>query len=170
EPVKGGLLANMPESVEEIFRQADPDATPASWAVRYAASLPNVNIVLSGMSSLEQMDDNLSYMKDFKPLTDEEQQVIARAVQALNEVDRIRCTNCHYCTPGCPMEIHIPEIFNVMNVYKVYGDLKRARDDYSWRPGGPKASECIKCGQCEEACPQHLPIMDLLDEVAATLE
>ena len=170
EPVKGGLLANMPESVEKIFREADPNLSPASWAVRYAASLPNVEVVLSGMSNMEQMEDNLSFMQDFKPLTDEECEVIDRAIEALNEVDRIRCTNCHYCTPGCPMEIRIPEIFNVMNVYKVYGDLQRAREDYTWRPGGPKASECIKCGQCEDACPQHLSIMDLLDEVAEKLE
>ncbi|MCR5182361.1 MAG: aldo/keto reductase [Clostridia bacterium] len=170
EPVKGGLLANMPEAATDIFHRADANASPASWAVRYAASLPNVEVVLSGMSSIAQMDDNLSYMKDFKPLSEEEQKVIADVMKALQEIDRIPCTNCHYCTPGCPMEIHIPEIFNVMNVYKVYGDLARARDDYTWRPGGPKASECIKCGQCEEACPQHLPVMDLLDEIVETLE
>lgn len=170
EPVKGGLLANMPESCTEIFLKAEPDMTPASWAVRFAASLPNVAMVLSGMSNMEQMEDNLSYMKDFKPLSDEDQKVIAEVLEALSKVERIPCTNCHYCTPGCPMEIHIPETFNVMNIYKVYGDLTRARDDYTWRPGGPKASVCIRCGQCEEACPQHLPIIELLDEVVETLE
>ena len=170
EPVKGGALADPPQKVKDILQQANPDASPASWAIRFAASLPNVMMVLSGMSNLEQMEDNLSYMRDFQPLSEEEQQVVEVAREALLQFDRIACTGCHYCTPGCPMEIHIPEIFAVMNVYKMYGDLNEARRDYGWRPKGAKASECVQCGQCEDACPQHLPIISLLEEVVETLE
>ncbi len=170
EPVKGGALADPPQKVKDILQQANPDASPASWAIRFAASLPNVMMVLSGMSNLEQMEDNLKFMRDFQPLSDEEQQVVKAAREALLQYDRIACTGCHYCTPGCPMEIHIPEIFAVMNVYKMYGDLNEARRDYGWRPKGAKASECVQCGQCEDACPQHLPIISLLEEVVETLE
>jgi predicted aldo/keto reductase-like oxidoreductase len=127
-------------------------------------------MVLSGMSSEEQMEDNVSVMREFQPLTDEEQQVLETATQALQQYADIACTACHYCTPGCPMDIHIPEIFAVMNVYKMYGNLTEARNEYSWRPGGEKASACVQCGQCEGACPQHLPIISLLEEVVETLE
>lgn len=170
EPVKGGVLSNPPQAVLDIFHQADANASPASWAVRFVASLPQVMMVLSGMSNSEQMNDNLSYMKNFKPLSEAEQKTIDEAREALSKVDRIPCTACHYCTPGCPQGIHIPEIFSVMNMYKMYGNLSRAREDYTWRPGGAPASECIQCGQCQEACPQHLPIISLLEEVAGILE
>lgn len=170
EPVKGGALACPPQTVQDLLLRANPDASPASWAIRFVASLPNVMVVLSGMSDMAQMEDNLSYMRDFTPLTDAEHEVVAEARRALSQLDIIPCTSCHYCTPGCPMEIHIPEIFAVMNSYKMYGNLREARNDYGWRPGGPKASECIQCGQCEGACPQHLPIISLLDEVVQTLE
>lgn len=170
EPVKGGKLADPPSSVKSILQQANPDASPASWAIRFVASLPNVMMVLSGMSNIEQMKDNLSYMKDFQPLSYEEREVLMKANQALQKFTGIACTACHYCTPGCPMGIHIPEIFAVMNVYKLYGNLSEARSDYGWRPGGEKASACIQCGQCENACPQHLPIINLLEEVVKTLE
>ncbi len=170
EPVKGGTLADPPLVVKNILKQAAPEMSPASWAVRFAASLPGVMIVLSGMSNEAQMQDNLSYMKDFKAFSDNERMVVENAMAALKNIDSIPCTACHYCTPGCPMQIRIPEIFACMNRYKIYNELDKARNDYSWRPGGPRASECIKCGQCEGACPQHLKIMDLLEEVAATLE
>ena len=170
EPVKGGKLANPPQAVKDILQKANPEASPASWAIRYAASLPNVMMVLSGMSDYEQMEDNLSFMRQFQPLSDEEQRVLEEVNQALKQYAGIACTACHYCTPGCPMDIHIPEIFAVMNVYKMYGQLSEARNDYGWRPGGEKASACVQCGQCESACPQHLPIISLLEEVVETLE
>ena len=170
EPVKGGKLANPPQKVKDILLRADKEASFASWAIRYVASLPNVLMVLSGMSSMEQMLDNMSFMQHFQPLNDREYRMVNEAGQALKQYTDIPCTGCHYCTPGCPMDIHIPEIFSVMNVYKMYGDLKEARNDYGWRPGGNKASACIQCGQCEGACPQHLPIIRLLEEVVDTLE
>ena len=170
EPVKGGKLANPPQPVKDILQSANPNASFASWAVRFAASLPGVMVVLSGMSDMGQMEDNVSFMRNFQPLTDEEQHVIGEACQALKQFTDIACTACHYCTPGCPMGIHIPEIFAVMNVYKMYRNLTEARNEYGWRPGGEKASACIACGQCESACPQHLPIISLLEEVVETLE
>jgi len=170
EPVKGGKLANPPQAVKDILQRANPNASFASWAVRYAASLPNVMMVLSGMSNMEQMQDNVSFMRHFQPLNDEEYRVIDEASQALKQYADIPCTACHYCTPGCLMGIHIPEIFAVMNVYKMYGNLTEARNEYRWRPGGNLASTCIQCGQCEGACPQHLPIIRLLEEVVETLE
>ena len=170
EPVKGGKLANPPQPVKDILLQANPDASYASWAIRFTASLPNVMMVLSGMSNLEQMEDNLSYMRQFQPLNEDEQKALEVANHALSQFTSIACTACHYCTPGCPMEIHIPEIFAVMNVYKMYDNLEEARNEYKWRPGGEKASACVQCGQCEDACPQHLPIISLLEEVAETLE
>ena len=127
-------------------------------------------VVLSGMSSMEQMEDNLSFMRQFQPLSDEECRSLVAASEALKQFAGIACTACHYCTPGCPMDIHIPEIFAVMNVYKVYGNLAEARNEYKWRPGGEQASACIQCGQCEGACPQHLSIISLLEEVVETLE
>ena len=170
EPVKGGKLADPPQPVKDVLQRANPDASFASWAIRYVASLPNVMMVLSGMSSEEQMEDNVSVMRQFQPLTDDEHQVLETATRSLQQYADIACTACHYCTPGCPMDIHIPEIFAVMNVYKMYGNLAEARNEYNWRPGGEKASACVQCGQCEGACPQHLPIISLLEEVAETLE
>ena len=170
EPVKGGKLANPPQPVKDILQRANPDASFASWAVRFTASLPNVMVVLSGMSNMEQMGDNVSFMREFQPLTAEEHRVLEEANKALKQFADIPCTACHYCTPSCPAGIHIPEIFAVMNVYKMYGNLTEARNEYRWRPGGALASACIVCGQCQAACPQHLPIIGLLAEVADTLE
>ena len=170
EPVKGGKLADPPQEVKDILKQASPDASFASWAIRYTASLPNVMMVLSGMSSMEQMDDNTSYMRQFQPMSDEEHRVLDTVVNTLQQYAGVSCTACHYCTPGCPMDIHIPEIFAVMNVYKMYSNLTEARNEYKWRPGGERASACVQCGQCEDACPQHLPIISLLEEVVHTLE
>ncbi|MBR5652794.1 MAG: aldo/keto reductase [Prevotella sp.] len=170
EPVKGGKLADPPQQVKDILLRANPDASFASWAIRFTASLPNVMMVLSGMSSMEQMEDNLSFMRQLQPLNDEEQMVLKEACKELSQLEDIPCTACHYCTPGCPMDIHIPEIFAVMNTYKMYGNLEEARNEYKWRPGGEKASACIQCGQCENACPQHLPIISLLEEVVDALE
>lgn len=170
EPVKGGLLAAPPECAMKILKEADPDASAASWAIRFVASLENVMVVLSGMSNTEQMADNLSYMKNFKPFTKEEDEVIVKVREAFKSVDRIPCTGCNYCTKGCPAGINIPGNFAVMNSYKLYLDLDRAKGDLSWRPGGAKPSACIQCGQCESACPQHLPIIEHLHKIAETLE
>ena len=165
EPIKGGALANPVQEVKDVFAKADPDASCASWAVRYAASLDGVLSVLSGMSNLAQMEDNMSYMKDFKPLSDEEQEVIRQAQVALRADNSIKCTACHYCTDGCPMSIPIPEIFQVWNNNEKYHLFNGGKRDYQIATmNRGKASDCIECGQCEAQCPQHLEIIELLKE------
>ena len=171
EPVKGGVLANPIPKVKEVFDQANLEVSYASWAIRYAASLDGIITVLSGMSNLAQMDDNLSYMRDFQPLSKEEQEVIHQAQEAMNEDKSIPCTGCHYCTDGCPMSITIPEIFSVQNRQTVYPGWDKGKNDYLIATAGRgKASQCVGCGQCESACPQQLPIIELLKNSAATLE
>ncbi|MBR1823793.1 MAG: aldo/keto reductase [Ruminococcus sp.] len=163
EPVKGGALANPPQGVKDIFKAADPNASMASWAIRYVASMDGIITVLSGMSNLEQMDDNLSYMRDFKPLSEAEQKVIATAQDELKKDNSIKCTACHYCTEGCPMGIAIPEIFAVYNSEQLKRSWNGGRQAYAIATQGKgKASECVECGQCEGACPQHLEIISLL--------
>ncbi len=165
EPVKGGSLANPIPKVQNIFKEANPSLSFASWAIRYVASMDGIISVLSGMSNIEQMKDNLSYMKDFKPLTKEEQDVIHRVQEALNEDNSIPCTACHYCTDGCPMNIPIPEIFAVRNDEDKNKSFDKGKQKYSIATQNKgKASDCVECGQCESACPQHLKIISLLKE------
>ena len=172
EPVKGGMLANPPQVVKDALNITENGPSPSSWAIRFAASLPNVMVVLSGMSNWDQMADNLSYMGNgkFTPLTDTEKECIVNAQEALRAIDHIHCTACRYCTGGCPMEIDIPSIFSSMNIYKMYGNLERARRNYKMEVSGSAPSACIQCGQCEGACPQHLPIIEYLKECAEVLE
>ena len=176
EPVKGGTLAAPPTPVEDVFKAANAEFgtnySTASWAIRYVATLSGVMTVLSGMSTLEQMEDNLSYMEHFEPMGERDLSVIGKAQKALDSIDQIKCTACHYCMPGCPMNIPIPDFFEAMNWHKIYGKTERAKGSYKRdsEKAGVKASECIACGQCEGACPQRLPIISLLEEVAATLE
>ena len=167
EPVKGGALASPPDDVQKIFRQASPEASFASWAIRYAASLEGIITVLSGMSNLEQMKDNLSYMKDFRPLNEEEQTAIKKAQEAFHGIKSIPCTACHYCTSGCPQEIPIPEIFAARNKQLVWGQLEEGKNTYLKATAqGSSASDCIACGQCESACPQQIPVIQRLKECA----
>lgn len=171
EPVKGGALANPPEQVKALFDAAKPGASYASWALRFAASLDGVLAVLSGMSNLEQVDDNLATMSDFQPLNDAEQKVIQQAQHILGNSAAIACTACHYCTDGCPKKIAIPEIFAAANKQLANGQKAEAAAAYAAATAeGGKASACIHCKQCERICPQHLPITDLLGRCAAMFE
>ncbi len=169
EPVKGGILADPIDSVKEIFDKENTGMSYASWALRFVAGKENLLAALSGMSSLEQMKDNLSFMKDFKPLNEHEMEVIKAAQRALDADKSIPCTACHYCTKGCPMNIPIPEIFNVQNRKKGSPEFRTKREYTIVTYGKGKASDCIQCGQCESACPQQLPIIQLLEE-CRTLE
>ena len=164
EPVKGGILADPIPTVKAVFDAEGSGRSYASWAVRFAASLDNIIVVLSGMSSLAQMEDNLSYMKEFQPLSDAELDLIRQAQEALNGDKSIPCTACHYCTEGCPMGIPIPEIFTVANRRKGSPEFRTIREYGIVTQGKGKASECIQCGQCEAACPQNLPIIELLEK------
>ena len=176
EPVKGGTLANVPEGVSKLFKGYNPEASIPSWAIRFAASQENVKMVLSGMSNLEQLMDNTGYMKDFKPLNEEEQKLIKEAVEIINGSITIPCTGCSYCTDGCPMHIAIPKYFSLYNTDR----QERAARGADWTPQGEyydrltmefgKASACVQCGQCEGVCPQHLPIIQYLQDVAAYFE
>ena len=170
EPVKGGILADPIPEVKEILTAANPEVSYASWALRYAASLEGIITVLSGMSNLDQMDDNLKSMRDFKPLNESEMETIRRAQEALNKDKSIPCTACHYCTKGCPMGIPIPEVFNVVNRKKGSPEFRTKREYTIVTQNKGKASDCIACGQCEAVCPQHLPIIELLQDCRALEE
>jgi len=172
EPIKGGALANPADSVKAVFAEADPNASCASWAIRFAASQPNVITVLSGMNTLEQMEDNTSYMQNFKPLTDEELAVVKKAQDALAAMPSVPCTSCKYCTPECPQKIFIPDIFNAMNTEFIYNDANGAKRGYMMAQmfGSAKASACIECGACEAVCPQKIEIIKTLKEAVAKFE
>ena len=175
EPITGGTLAYISEEAEAVLKALDPARSIASWAIRFVASLPNVMCVLSGMSSVEQMEDNLSYMEDFQPLTEEERAACFRVADIINAQTTIACTACHYCTDGCPQHICIPEYFSLYNE-----DMRDDLEHKGWTINFTnfkklseefgKPSDCIGCGQCEYMCPQHLPIIDTLEQVAAHYE
>lgn len=173
EPVKGGTLANPPAPVAAPLREANPNASLASWAIRYVASLDGIITVLSGMSTFDQVQDNISYMADFKPLDERERQAVATAQLALSQVRSIPCTACHYCADGCPQRIPIPDIFSARNKQLVWGQMERGQssyDDAVKAEGANPASACIACGQCEAACPQRLPVIELLKECSEAFD
>ncbi len=171
EPVKGGTLARLPERAGELVRSMDPERSEASWAVRFAASLPGVKMVLSGMSDLSQMEDNVSGMEDFTPLTEKEKEMLRRAADIIRENVTVPCTGCDYCTAGCPMNIAIPKYFSLYNE-----DMREVKEKgwtanvATYRILGEtfgKAGSCVECGQCESVCPQHLEVIRFLKDVAA---
>ena len=172
EPVKGGTLAKLTPELEARFKAIRPDASIASWALRFVASLPGVMTVLSGMSNSEQVADNLKTFCHFEPLTDAEKAAVEDVRRSIMSAEQIGCTACRYCTDGCPMNIAIPDVFRAVNTMKLYGDEFRPKAFYSGlvNQGHGRASDCVACGQCEGVCPQHLPIIELLKDASARLD
>ena len=171
EPAKGGKLANLDDECAEILKAIRPDKSLASWAFRYVGSLPGIATILSGMSTPEQMEDNINTFKDFEPLSEEELAAIDKVKEIMNRVELAGCTSCKYCVEGCPMGISIPDVISAVNTKRKFpGDMRPQFfynglvDRYS------HASDCIACGQCEGVCPQHLPIIDLMKEAVEKFE
>ncbi|MBQ9988615.1 MAG: aldo/keto reductase [Clostridia bacterium] len=171
EPLRGGLLADPLPEIRALLEKANPEVTPANWGIRFAASQDNIITVLSGMSNMAQMEDNTAFMQDFQPLNENENAVIKEAVSILRSVPTIPCTACRYCVDGCPQQLNIPELFKCYNSNLVYKSFETAKKRYmSYSPEGRTASTCIGCGQCESQCPQQIPIIERLKEVAAVFE
>ena len=173
EPVKGGSLVNLPEKAQKVYDELGTGASNASYAIRFAASQEGIRVVLSGMSDMAQMKDNVSYMKDFVPLNDTEMGAIAKVTAIYKGLDMIPCTNCHYCVEEnhCPMNIMIPEMFSCLNRKRIFKDWNQGMY-YNLVSSGENglASSCIECGGCEAVCPQHLEIRTLLKDVASEFE
>ena len=170
EPVKGGALATLPEDCAELLKSIRPDMSVASWAVRYCASLDNIITVLSGMSNIEQMKDNLSYMQDLEKLNDTERKALDEVTKKLDKIPQIPCTSCKYCIKGCPQEIPINGILRALNFYDKYNNLDSAKWQYKDAvEDGAGAETCIGCGQCETVCPQHIDIIDHLQRAEEIL-
>ena len=172
EPVKGGMLAKVPARVEKLFAEAHPDWSVASWAVRFAASCENVFMVLSGMSDLAQLHDNMSYMNEFEPLNETEIDLLLnQAVKIIHEDIAVACTACRYCVDGCPQKIEIPKYFALYNALRTSEDPEALKKEYEelTKTNG-KASACIRCKKCMKACPQHIRIIAALKNVAEAFE
>jgi len=172
EPVRGGLLADFSEDISGIFRSHDPQSSIASWALRWVASHPGVNVVLSGMSSEQQTEDNLKTFSDFRPLTKEEDEVVEKAVEALRARVQNGCTGCGYCMP-CPAGVNIPANFRLWNTRHIYaGATGEAQIRLRWKdmPDQEKSGNCIKCGKCETKCPQKIRIRKDLETVQKEFE
>lgn len=166
EPVKGGMLARLPAPAREALAALDPDASPASFAIRFAASLDGVMVVLSGMSTLEQVDDNTTFMDDMQPLSDTEREKVLSVAEIIRNYAVIPCTGCSYCTAGCPKEIPIPALFAIYNRAE-RGEGTGRREYAEKTAAAGRAGDCIGCGQCEGVCPQKISVTEWLGKVSA---
>lgn len=166
EPARGGRLAELPKRGEDVLKAANPDKSTVSWAYRFCYNLPNVVSVLSGMSTLDQVKENVKEWKANAPFTDEESKVLAQAIEALESVGTIPCTNCRYCVKDCPAGVKIPEIMSLLNLEKMTENREFAKSQYAWQTRDGRASQCTQCGSCEDMCPQSINIIDLLEDAA----
>ena len=170
EPVKGGQLANPPEQVTDILKEAHADADPVEWALRFVWGLEGIITVLSGMSTIEQMNQNIELYKRFTPLSEAEHEVIEKAQTKLDELIAVPCTACKYCMKECPTNINIAGYMECLNRASIYG-TDVGKHNYGFESmGWGKASECIQCGQCESACPQSIEIIAELEKAAELVE
>lgn len=170
EPVKGGALASLPENAQSVFDKLGQNCSAASYAMRFAAGFDGVMTVLSGMSNPEQMMDNIATMSDFKPLTEAETEAVYHVSRILSNMDTIPCTACKYCVDGCPKSIPIPDLFSCFNAKKQFRDLESEKRYKSLTVHGGRAADCIKCGKCEQSCPQNLEIRSFLEQVSARFD
>ena len=166
EPARGGRLADLPERGANILKAAAPDKSEVSWAYRFCYNQPNVITVLSGMSTLEQVEENVREWKANEPFNAAEEKALSEALEALKSVGLIPCTNCRYCAKDCPAGVKIPEILSLMNLEKMTENREFVKQQYSWQAAGGMASLCTQCGSCEDTCPQGINIIDLLEDAA----
>ena len=169
EPLKGGTLVKLTPEAKSVFEQANPNASLASWGLRYVASLPNIQVVLSGMSAIEQMEDNIRTFSPMVPLSDAERKVIAQALVAYRKSGAIPCTACRYCSP-CPAGVDIPRNLALLNQIKGGGPMFQAKLVYDAMQENSRASSCVGCGACRKKCPQSIDIPEYMKEIAATLK
>ncbi|MDR2590018.1 MAG: aldo/keto reductase [Oscillospiraceae bacterium] len=166
EPLLGGKLASSDSPIADMFKELDPNVSLASWALRYVAELKGVFVTLSGMSNLEQLEDNIKTYADLKPLSENEHKVIDEAVKLLNSLPRIECTECNYCK-DCPQKIRIPLLINLYNDFLVHKTSTNLSGSYNWMTSGfGKAKDCTACGVCEDICPQDLEIIDTMKKIS----
>lgn len=170
EPVKGGTLVNLPPAAAAAFDALTASSSRASYALRFVGGFPNVAMILSGMSNIDQMRDNIRAMRDFEPLSEEEMAAVEKARSAIRSLGTISCTGCRYCTEVCPQDIIIPEVMAILNMQKMYAGGGNSWQYWSLIKGHGKASDCLECGACEARCPQHLPIRSLLKEAVEKVE
>ena len=170
EPVKGGSLVHLPEEAADVLRAVNPDESLPSWALRFAASLPGVLTVLSGMSTPDQVRDNTQIMRSFHPLAHEEGEALARVRAILDGVPTVPCTDCRYCLKNCPKGVRIPAALASLNILELFHDMHRAQENYDWNASSGPASTCVGCGACESVCPQHIEIVKELGRAAELFE
>ena len=175
EPLKGGFLADIPPEAEKLMKDYNPDASVISWALRFVASLDNVFMILTGASSLKQLKENIEDFENFKPLNDEEYEILNKVADIIQSNITVDCTKCKYCLDACTEEINIPKVFDLYNSEKIldpapWTPIGNAYLNYSKLPGVGIASDCSECGMCVEECPQHIDIPEVMKDVAKTFE
>lgn len=175
EPLKGGFLANIPPEAEKIMKEYDPDASAVSWALRYVASMDEVFMVLNGVSSLEQMEENIKIMDSHEKLNQDEYEIISSVIDIINSKITVPCTKCNYCISTCPVNINIPKLFDFYNNQKIeniqtFTAVGNAYVNYSKIESNGIASDCIQCGKCVKECPQHINIPEVMGDVKKTFE